>query len=1375
MISVTGIDKSIFLNSDSVKMLPVVSAEWNQNIFNPPYATIAGDGIKQTGLSTSSSISAVTDLNAKSGFTTKSFSMTADGNTITYTVTPTGSYSAFKIITYVKTNSDLPIMANFSAVGSSNQFGASNQDVNAFGYTKVETYIGSSSSSDIISSFTYTITLNRYSTDDSLPITFYFTEPEVYSVGFFDYQYSSTWPTDSVFTGFRPGESYVNTGNSNFSFESNFRKVNTSILDGYTNDVYMPVSPLVRSPGFFNVSPPVPIYKNALPTDINQYKYFVSDTSNTNITGLYDKSGIMLNKLVIKFNAIATSPVINIYIDDVKIQVDGSYDIDLSLNNTKEYGGKIENSGILVIYWNGTSWTRSRWATMPKINANGTISIINSLKKVRVNQTGKNTRTEFASYSSTYASTDLSRMQVVEVSPRVEIDLTDYVESVSINKSLDAKNTYLPISSINSDDVSVVLAGMPLGNISSPVPIFSNASNYSNSVLKNMLTKNIKLYVNFYLDSYSSISTNGNVSVQKLIPGGIFYSDTWSETDIQQISVQAYDISRYLQSSPVSDYVANLKTPFDVISNFLDLSGFTDYDYDSLYEVCSNKNITIDLAYFYVNSKDTTVIDALSQIFLPYQIGAYINEYGVMKFLSLSKILNAKTSDIDYTDMNVVQNGYSITSKAKPGKISLRYQSPKIKQSLALQNATVPDITNSPSFVYTTSNDVVWSQQNLDSVGLNYLAETMSESSNKFKLQVNDLLDIFHTYSLNNNGFAAIENEIVSFTYKQYTISSQNHSTTVNVKNDIELGSEIDRFNKKYQVGLKVSDGTTKSDYNTVISPTGYITNVQRGLFGTPVTKHEVINSGNFANKNLSCKTLTSGNTISGSGTYSILNGQIQITTPSTGKTLLYPSVERSLVNTDSGQDFYKTYSAKFNFVDSLQLSAGGVFFNLNNSETNANNAYFVELIRSNTINDATSSYFSPPAYNYYLALYTVSSLNTSLVAWTNITATAGNIINNFEKVLVKSVYNGVTTYNYASNPAYQSFKMKVVIGNSDGTDGEVAGNNMTVYLNNNQVYGWQTYQNSKWLPLPINTTNNLPQKIVLSQTLSANTIFGSFISTNPISIPGVSYPAQANGSAGGIREIYATYKPLKERSVSYYYQDRDFLNGLVQNQNVFSKSKSYMMQTTPEVVGINYYDVQYTTPAAVSVDVLPVEYLWLYFPGADVEDQKYVQQQEVDEYSLAYSTPINTGFRAKMAIANNSTHMVYLKKDSDELNQFAITLNLWTHEIIAPSDPEIIEKIIYSGNMSETVQLDSNWIQSKESANKLLNTIALGIDNFSKDVSLEVFGNPLIQVGDVLGLTYNLTGINQQKYIVHSVSHSFSQGFSTKLTLNPISRGISY
>ena len=68
-----------------------------------------------------------------------------------------------------------------------------------------------------------------------------------------------------------------------------------------------------------------------------------------------------------------------------------------------------------------------------------------------------------------------------------------------------------------------------------------------------------------------------------------------------------------------------------------------------------------------------------------------------------------------------------------------------------------------------------------------------------------------------------------------------------------------------------------------------------------------------------------------------------------------------------------------------------------------------------------------------------------------------------------------------------------------------------------------------------------------------------------------------------------------------------------------------------------------------------------------------------------------------------------------------------------------------------------------------MLKIVEMGLEGFSKTVSLSIFGNPLIQVGDIITLSYSLNGIDGQKYMVQSVAHSFSSGLSTSLKMNRI------
>jgi len=507
---------------------------------------------------------------------------------------------------------------------------------------------------------------------------------------------------------------------------------------------------------------------------------------------------------------------------------------------------------------------------------------------------------------------------------------------------------------------------------------------------------------------------------------------------------------------------------------------------------------------------------------------------------------------------------------------------------------------------------------------------------------------------------------------------------------------------------------------------------------------------------------------------------------PSYGKVLFYPQNERSTVVTTSGTDYYKTYSAKFNLEDN-QKGSGGLFFNMSNSQTDANGAYFVELVKYNTSNEDGSAK-NPQVFGYALVFYTVASGSASILAYSDVTSTIYAILANQEKVFTRNPATGEpadgspVTYTAEPNSKYQHFSLRVATYKPTTGDGETrylsgtgTPNLLSVFLNNIEISGWRVPSGANWIPMPLNLTNGIPKKVQYSTDISSGTIFGAFLSGSPIAVPGITYQSTIPILTGNVKEIYATHKALKERSVSYYFQDREFLNGVVQNLNIFSSSKSYMMQTKPEIVGINTYDVEYTTPAAITVDVNPISYLVKYSPGNGPIEQIYQEQKEVDQYSLSYSTILNTGFRARFAVANNSPHLVYLKFNGTKDSLVDVRFNLYTVEIIAKSDQEVLEKITDAGNLSETIQIDSKWIQSKDAAGKLLTAIALSNDNFSKDVSLSIFGNPLIQVGDIINLTYPLMGLKDQKYFVSSISHDFSDGLETKLSLNMLSKGTAY
>ena len=1534
-----------FLNKDSMSMTAHAVAEWNQNMYNQPYVVISGNGT--TSNFTGSLGSDISGEYKKENFVTKSFAISSSPSTST--TSPTMSYApsggigagkSLKVVFFAKTNSSYPVVLNAYISGIEAKASRS-YEIDNLVWTKYEMYVGwSSLTSETSLSLKLTATVTGSSTS---PIV-YFTLPEIYSITNFDYEHGSLWSAYSPFKGFRPGESYVPIGYGVTDFAGGSRYIDRSVtknlLGGYgVVQQSMPISPIIYNPSFFFAYPPVSVYKPALATDINPYQYFLSSkTSGEKIlTAKYEKS-IVANKLVLKFNAIASIPTVNIYINSILVVSGVSSDL----------------VGMLTVYYDGSGWSTNPF-TSPTIQDSTSLSLTPAaITSISIEQISS--RRNIDDYTSNFPSdlyaskqSELERMHLIEVSPRLEIDLSNRIKNIEVNKSLDSLQQYVPISSVNSNDVSITFSSIPDDGISPST--FSNKSVLNGNILFDLLKKGVKI-----VTGYTSKSQD---SSPIYTPAGTFYTESWTENDISDVSVQAYDITRYLQTTPAPDYVANTKKVFDIITNILDLSGFTDYDYDSLYAVCNNATTPMDFAYYYVNSQDSTILDALSKIFLAYQIGAFIDERGIMKFLSLSSIINNKTSTLDISEYEIVADGYSFESKSKPGKLSLRYQQPIVKQSLSLQNVKDINQSKTPSFIFTTSNDVVWSQESLDSIGFNYLSNDFLSSSNLFSMNKSDLLNIFHTYSLNAGGYAVIESEVVSFENKEYTIAKYTNPSiykTVSVKDDRQLSAAINDFIREDSITLRttnvktvsaatgngtqitytstahgfsegdfvsvsginpsvlnqsaakivsastntftvygnskatyVSGGSAyiKTDYDVSITPTGNITSTRRGIFNTKISDHKMLGSS-LTNKSLS--------TFGSSGSVSTSNNKISVTggtlsgnTYTFDSNYIYPTSDRDFGNRSqpdvaSSNNLYlgyQTYVTKFEFIKNARQEFNktgvfGIFFNSSSASATNDGTHFIEIRKDYTSVSGTGSTSNPFIYQYKYGcfVYNNTSGQNTLIAYSDITGLMNSIENQSPVILVEKPSTNPIQYEKDMSNTFP-FTLRVshspVLDNeiSNSSQSETTHRSLRVFINGIEVTSWQisnslssdtatvtnavfspsSYQsgymtyyidNSAGIFNPgdqISVSGITPSEYnssgtVISSDTSSVTIFTYFSSSQAYSsggtlskatdagmfspigknIDGIRYPItfassllinnsyygaygggprssiysssqalsifpnanhiEGTGTIGYISEIYATQSALKESGINYFYQDRRFLNRAIQGQNTLEKT--YHMQTKPEVVGLRSYDVQYSTPAAINVDVLPIEYSWYYFPGENLEHQQWYQKLDVTETALSYSTPINTGFRARMLIANASPHMVYLTHDADQLNQFTTRLNLWTHEIIAATEQQIIEKVL-DGNSSEVAQIDSEWIQSRNAANKILSTIGAGIDGFSNITTIKIYGNPTIQVGDVVSLFYPAKGINGQKCVVHSVNNSFDGGLSTTLTMFTVERGASY
>jgi len=1381
----TSAVKQYFSTGDSHYVVPAVSAEWNYNLFYAPYATFAGDGTslssnwKTAGSWSTTSCTVSYDATGgrgSSGYTDSSvlrFSATGQNGSGSLTITTPGGANTYKIIFYAKTATNVEVDLSALAYVDSHRSDSKSYTIDNTTWTKFEVYASSRPIDTSYSSFTLNLDFTSRDTTIASKVG---TAPSSYDVLIdqfeifkstaFDYQYGNLWKTDAPFGFFRPGESYVPSGNSLTQLPSGFRTVNTQFHKGATSSYWssqvMPCSPIVFHPNVLGSANSNPLYKNGILSDYTTYKYFVSDGTTNSIGALYENL-MSTNKLVLKFNTAYSTPTsvtINLF------NTVSSYSKTINITNAN-----ISSAGVCILYLqpNG-DWTTSPWSTMPTFDNQGNITISQAINKIVVTQNSATINDTYSSPSSSVTSdstryaqyqADMKRFQVVEISPRIELDLTNFVMSVDTTVELDNKQNPLPISAISSNSANIHLSNIPFNVSGYVLSIFSN--NSSKSPLSGLFKKNVKFYVNYVIKD----SITGATSADKFIPGGVWYAESWDGQDLQKTVVSAFDITKYLQLLSPTDYVSKSQDVFSVISNILDLAGFTDYDYDSLRKVTmSNTTLVdgsvhtnkqaVDSSFFYADGQQQKVFDVLRELFEVYQIGAYIDAFGVMKFLSLENILSntqpnlllhdnsvpqAITTGAGYTDnltvtSNITQDTYTETVKTKLGKATLRFKIPQINKTFDIAGlANTQSLTTSIVDKY----DIVWQLDKEDVATFNYLNQSITTNSqNYFYLDPNDLVSQFNAFGVDHEGYGIIEGEIVSFKDKEFkftTIISDTSSMTpsyydndyrVIVGNSAELSTAVSDFSARAGFG-----GTVQ------YTPTGKIANVSRGLFNTPVRTHNLISNTNGAGDPNSLYSRMSYY----SGEYpSVVDNKIVMNSSTVGTySILTPNNGETSTSTHP----YHTFSTKMHIgPDSTYPMnvgmGGGIVFGL------GNNPVYVEIRKVAGKGSSTSGKKVTPTYEYQLWVYQGSPSNSLL-----------------EKNGTSVPYLGISQTLLDDSEAYPQNSPFAEFGR-------------LVHLKfvkiQNPLY-YTSLDTGKTIKNPSFEIHLNKKKLAISTKdidLDTTGAYGIFTQTTN----------QQVGTTGSIlfSELYATQSQLDNPALWYHWQLPSFANTLAGKHKVFEVN--YMIQTRPQVFGVNYYDIQYQLAPAINAYPVPSPYDWYYYtknpsyvPGSTNANQSQLllQSVKVTNDALAYSNIYNSGFRGRFAIINGSPSAIWIKKSPDGKNPVDVSFLVNTNDLVTLSSEVAVEKVFDPANISESIEIRSNWVQSKNAALGILKNIFRAVDGFSRDTTVSVYGNPLFEIGDVVKVNYSLKNISNQTYFVQGIQQTFDQGLKTVLILNQI------
>lgn len=723
-------------------------------------------------------------------------------------------------------------------------------------------------------------------------------------------------PVSSLFQPDRPGEFLLETGPVNVNLSS------TETFPQQTTNVHMAMRWAITK-RFSRVQRSVAPYAG------NPNNYYVSGSSpNSKKFWCLYKNSFKTNNVVIKVNSIINKP--------------STYSVKALIGNewteiANQTNSSFNSSGILRVYYNGTSWSNTEWAynSYPKISqVSGDIDKYVTIKGISLEVTELQYSSGNNEIRGGTAAFDLEYLDIIEISPRMSLDLSDYLVDFSVNKEISNDSIPLPLGKISSNTATINFSRIPiiinspdLGSnetndvfpISNYASVYISGVEYSRSPLKDMLVRGVKLRGFFDVDT--SLSGSGPSNTKSVIPAFVMYSNLWSESN-DSIKVDCYDIVKKLQTTLCRPLYLEGKTVQEVVYSLLDSIGFCEYVANELIDLRilktfntdnSNSDLINNLESInhYWSSKEVSVSDALNDIFKAYQIAMYADETGAVRFLSLYE-LNRKLNDVsnqyvvslqDFTDASFTSNisSFSIDQNERPSRIILQYKKPypyytqpKIGKKVRRR------LLNEAAGLIKETSKIVWEPEQ-EALVLPYFelsAPGITSKTQKFIKYNADNMKYINKV-IDFNGYLLIDKEIVKYDGLEYvftpvrvsnnTITNTGESFKVVIKNSEDLVSIL-------------SDATDKFGATTIYyQPTGYIMNVERGQFGTIPDKHITINPNSpkdWTAREFDGKYQNVSSLEESDGKYSLSNGKMSITSnKSNGGIILIPKTNNTVGN----------------------------------------------------------------------------------------------------------------------------------------------------------------------------------------------------------------------------------------------------------------------------------------------------------------------------------------------------------------------------------------------------------------------------------------------------------------------------------------------
>lgn len=476
-------------------------------------------------------------------------------------------------------------------------------------------------------------------------------------------------------------------------------------------------------------------------------------------------------------------------------------------------GSELNDSGEAIAYYNGSSWSK----TIPQEWSNQ----VDRFKKISVQATSSNSGKFIA---------------IIEVSPRWVVDISNDIQSMSIQKETTAdSDSIIPVGTLTANSLSIEINKFKQNDIE--IKEYSREEQNNNISVNSIDDTKLYLFKNVIINPYVNISSGTNTYK---INQGTFYMHSWSISEFGSASVLALDSAKILQESLAPEILVQDAPITSIIRTLLDSIGFSNYNFYVKKTTENDKEIISDnsiptIAYYWTE-KGKTVWECLQELCRDIQMNAFVDENNILNFYSRDYIYSSEREiQWDFSSEPYLENTKTILPNIVNFSLS------EVSAANAVKILWFPPTSTE----YDGGGSPLWKSQE-SFLGAGSLAEPIYPNTQYIALN-NSTFDqnqnIAALFAF--NGYALINDEVIEYDAIEYQYVPKD--AVGNTYEKVWIKSQSDIY--KYRMLSKAGYSSLSDPKSAYFKPTGKYKIKERGALGTKVAAEHKVSPESYFNK----------------------------------------------------------------------------------------------------------------------------------------------------------------------------------------------------------------------------------------------------------------------------------------------------------------------------------------------------------------------------------------------------------------------------------------------------------------------------------------------------------------------------------------------